>query len=160
MNFSSREFRNAMGTFATGVTVITTVDEEGEPVGLTANSFSSVSLDPPLVLFCLDKGSLSLPIFQAAEHFSITVLADTQEELSTNFASQSPDKWDGVDYKICTNGCPYFEHALAVLECDTDAIHDAGDHVIIVGRVTAFSVDADRSPLLYYRGRYARIGAG
>ncbi len=97
MNFDAREFRNTLGRFATGVTIITTIDEQGELFGVTANSFSSVSLDPPLVLFCLDLKAMSFGAFKAASHFNINILTEQQEELSTHFAKSGTDKWTGIN---------------------------------------------------------------
>jgi len=152
-----QEFREALGTFATGVTVITTMSDSGAPVGFTANSFCSVSLEPPLLLFCLDRGSYSFNHFQQTGHFAVNVLTELQEDVSANFARPSEDKWRHADYDICSVGCPVFADALAVFECRTHAVHDGGDHIIVVGEVVRYSHEADGGPLLYYRGRYARI---
>lgn len=153
-----KDYRKALGTFATGVTVITTMSG-GAPVGFTANSLSSVSLEPPLLLFCLDRGSYSFNHFEAAKHFAVNVLTDLQEDVSTHFARPSEDKWRHVGYEICSVGCPVFADALAVFECRTHAVHDGGDHIIVVGEVVRFLHEAEGDPLLYYRGRYARIAA-
>jgi len=152
-----REFRNALGTFATGVTIVTTTASDGEPIGLTANSFSSVSLDPPLLLFCLDRESFSFGHFEQTKHFAVNVLGDSQEDVSSHFARPSEDKWRHVSYDMCSVGCPSFAEALAIFECKTHAVHDGGDHIIIVGEVVGFNHRTDGDPLLYYRGRYARI---
>ena len=153
------DFRSALGTFATGVTVITTMSETGAPVGFTANSFCSVSLAPPLLLFCLDRGSYSFNHFSNTEHFAVIVLTDRQEEISTHFARPSEDKWRHVGYDLCSVGCPVFAEALAVFECETHAVHDGGDHIIVVGEVVRFDYRAEGDPLLYYRGRYTRIAS-
>jgi len=153
-----KKFRIALGTFATGVTIVTTTARSGEPIGLTANSFSSVSLDPPLLLFCLDRESYSFGHFEKSKHFAVNVLHDGQEEISDHFARPSEDKWRHVDYNMSSVGCPSFGDALAVFECATHAIHDGGDHIIIVGEVVDFTHNPLGNPLLYYRGRYARIG--
>lgn len=150
------DYRSALGTFATGVTVITTVSG-GEPVGFTANSLSSVSLDPPLLLFCLDRGSYSFNHFEKAAHFAVNVLSEGQEDVSAHFARPSEDKWRHVGYDLCSVGCPVFADTLAVFECRTHAVHDGGDHIIVVGEVVRFSHETAGDPLLYYRGRYARI---
>lgn len=152
-----REFRNALGRFATGVTIITTTAGNDEPIGLTANSFSSVSLDPPLLLFCLDRESFSFGHFEQSEHFAVNILSADQEDISSHFARPSEDKWRHVDYDLCGVGCPSFSDALAIFECKTHAVYDGGDHVIIVGKVVDFTHRADGEPLLYHRGRYARI---
>lgn len=157
MAIDPKEFRNAMGTFATGVTIVTTMSEDGQPIGLTANSFSSVSLDPPLLLFCLDKRSFSFAHFQNCKHFAVNVLSADQQDISSHFARPSVDKWNEVTYDVWGVGCPVFADALAVFECRTETIHEAGDHVIVVGHVEHFTYKAGGEPLLYYRGKYGRI---
>lgn len=153
----ARDFRNALGAFATGVTVVTTMSEDGEPIGLTANSFSSVSLDPPMVLFCLGRLSYSFAHFEKSKHFVVNILSDAQQKESNHFAKPSVDKWNDVTYDLTEMGCPSFRGALAIFECETNDIHDAGDHIIIVGKVIDFRYQSDGDPLLYYRGRYARL---
>ncbi len=153
-----REFRNALGTFATGVTIITTMSRENKPIGLTANSFTSVSLDPPLVLFCLDRRSYSFAHFQQSTHFAVNVLASGQQEISRHFAQPSEDKWAAMVLDLCAVGCPAFKDALAIFECATHRIHDGGDHIIIVGNVLSFNYRHEGAPLLFYRGRYGHIG--
>ncbi len=157
MSGDPREFRNALGNFATGVTIVTTMSEDGEPVGLTANSFSSVSLDPPLVLFCLDRRSYSFAHFQASTHFVVNILSSEQADISNHFAKPSVDKWHDVSFDICGVGCPAFTDALAVFECETQDIHEAGDHIIIIGKVESFRGRSDGEPLLYFRGRYGKM---
>ncbi|MEC9207814.1 MAG: flavin reductase family protein [Pseudomonadota bacterium] len=158
MAFDQREFRNAVGCFATGVTVVTTLDKEGDRVGITANSFSSVSLDPPLVLFCVDAKINSFEAFENCENFNINVLSENQIELSNAFARSSEDKWDGIEHVFGDNGCPIFENSIAVLECDKYAIHSAGDHLIMVGQVTKIAYETvERHPLLYFNGAYASL---
>ena len=153
-----QDYRKALGTFATGVTVITTMSG-GAPFGFTANSFCSVSLDPPLLLFCLDRGSYSYDHFAKAKHFAVNVLTEAQEDVSAHFARPSEDKWRHVGYELCSVGCPVFDDMLALFECRTHAVHDGGDHIIVVGEVVRFCHEAEGDPLLYYRGRYARIAA-
>jgi flavin reductase (DIM6/NTAB) family NADH-FMN oxidoreductase RutF len=157
MKFDRRAFRNALGCFATGVTVVTTVTDAGEPVGLTANSFSSVSLDPPLVLFCLDRASHNLDAFRAAGRFAVNVLGDDQRDLSVRFSTTIGDRWDGVVWERWETGAPVLNGCLAALDCETEAIHEGGDHVIIVGRVKRLAAVADGKPLLYFRGNYATV---
>jgi flavin reductase (DIM6/NTAB) family NADH-FMN oxidoreductase RutF len=159
MTFDGREFRNALGAFATGVTIVTTMSEEGRPVGLTANSFSSVSLDPPLILFCLDRKSYSFAHFQKSSHFAVNVLSADQQAISSHFAQPSEDKWNEVSYDFCGVGCPSFADALAIFECSTHDIHEAGDHIIIVGKVESFTRRTEGEPLLYYGGKYGRLAA-
>ncbi|SDG78616.1 flavin reductase family protein [Roseospirillum parvum] len=155
MTADSRAFRSALGLFATGVTVVTTGDGGGRTAGMTVNSFSSVSLDPPLILWCLGKGSPSQPVFEAAGHFAVNVLAAGQEALSTQFARPG-DKFAGVDWRPGRFGDPLIEGAIATFECRTTARHDAGDHLILVGQVAHFD-HRDGEPLLFFGGRYGRL---
>src|SRR3954471_13888482 len=120
MKFDRRAFRNALGCFATGVTVITTVTDAGEPVGLTANSFSSVSLDPPLVLFCLGRNSQSFEAFTAAGRFAVNVLAEEQRDLSVRFSTAIGDRGEGVAWKTWETGAPILSGCLASLDCETE----------------------------------------
>ena len=155
MTLDPRELRDAFGCFATGITVITTVDAAGTPYGVTANSFTSLSLDPPLCLFCLDHKAMSFDAFHSSSHFAVNVLGEDQEGVSANFARSQPDKWNGVEYNTWKTGSPILPGCLANLECDTHAIHEGGDHVIVVGRVREMVYREDDSrPLLFYRGRY------
>lgn len=158
MSFTSREFRDALGCFATGVTLVTTLDEAGEPIAITANSFSSVSLDPPLVLWCLDKGSDRVAAFSNSEHFAINILKETQVDLSNRFATKGSFGMDGIDYETWETGSPIISDALANFDCDVQARHDAGDHIIYVGKVRRISSDPDGGgPLLYCLGGYQGI---
>jgi flavin reductase (DIM6/NTAB) family NADH-FMN oxidoreductase RutF len=156
MKFDTRSFRSALGTFATGITVVTSVGPDGEPLGFTANSFNSVSLDPPLVLFSLDRRAYSLRHFEQAGVFAINVLREDQEQVSTAFARALSDKWDSVKFETWETGCPILIDALANFECETKSMHDGGDHVIFVGRVLALRTNEGR-PLLYYRGAYRQL---
>ncbi|CAN7759138.1 flavin reductase family protein [Pseudorhodoferax sp. LjRoot39] len=150
-----RALRNAFGQFATGITVVTTTDEDGAPVGLTANSFTSVSLDPPLVLFCLDRRSASLGRFMSVPSFGINVLGSAQQALSSRFASRHvEDRFAGIGWSLRSPGVPWLEGAVAHFACDTYGIHDAGDHLVFIGHVRHFETDAEREPLLYFQGRY------
>lgn len=159
MTIDQREYRNAVGCFATGVTVITTLDPDGDKIGITANSFTSLSLDPPLVLFCVDARINSFQAFESCRHFNVNVLRESQQELSNNFAKSSDDKWDGVEHGYGENGCPVFDNCLAVLECDKHEMFEGGDHLIMIGKVTSMNYDGeDARPLLYYKGGYKRIG--
>ncbi|MDH4073347.1 MAG: flavin reductase family protein [Gammaproteobacteria bacterium] len=152
----TREFRRCLGRFATGVTVVTCSNRDGEPRGITANSFSSVSLDPPLVLWNIAKVSNSLQAFLGAEHFAINVLSSEQQALSTHFARSDHTLFDTIDYRLSGDGMPILPGTIATFECRTHEIHDCGDHHIIVGEVLAWSA-ADGDPLLFYRGAYRRI---
>jgi len=157
-NFNAREFRNALGCFATGIAIMTTRDADGRFIGITVNSFASVSLEPPLVSFCLDRNANSLSGFLAAPHFGVNVLSEGQELLSAAFArSSSGDKFVGIAFEVGDTGCPFLADCLTHLECAREAVHDAGDHLIVVGRVLRLAQRAEGRPLLYFRGRYARL---
>lgn len=153
----ARVLRDAMGCFATGVTVVTTRDENDQPIGLTANSFTSVSLDPPLILFCLAKASASLERFRAAPHFAVNVLHIGQQPTSGVFARPSSDRFQGVEWETWDSGAPILSNSLASFECDADQVVDAGDHLVFIGRVTRARFEPHRDPLLYFRGKYRRL---
>lgn len=157
MPIDQREFRAALGQFATGITVVTARSQSGELLGITANSFNSVSLDPPLVLFSLDKRALSLAAFEAAGSFAINVLNDTQDDVSRNFARAMGDKWAGVDFEHWETGSPILPGCLANFDCRTHAIYEGGDHRIFVGEVLRFNASTEGGPLLYFRGGYAAL---
>lgn len=151
-----RDFRNALGLFATGVTIVTTKTSTGEPIGLTCNSFSSVSLSPPLVLWSLSLRSPNLANFLQAAHFAVNVLAHDQIPLSQRFARPLLRKFDGVTHGFGAHGMPLLDGAAAQFECRTEARHYSGDHVIFIGHVLQYSY-ADREPLGYCRGRYVAV---
>ena len=158
MSIDPREFRDTVGCFATGITIITTIAPDGAPIGLTANSFTSLSLDPPMVLFCLDRKVASFDSFETGAHFAVNVLSDGQMDTSNRFAKSGPDKWDGFEFDNWDTGCPILHDCLANMECSVASIHEGGDHVIVIGEVTRMMhVDGEASPLLYYRGRYANL---
>ena len=158
MPVDSLTFRRTLGSFASGVTVVTTKDPNTkEPVGLTVSAFSSVSMDPPLVLFCLDKRSSTLLAFNANGHFAVNILADDQLPLSNLFASKDQDKWGEVPHRPGLAEVPVLSGTVAHLECSLVKEIDGGDHSIIVGLVEASSYNADKQPLLYFRGAYATI---
>ncbi len=150
----ARELRNALGHFATGVTVVTTLGPEGERIGVTVNSFAALSLDPPLVLWSLAKKSWSLPAFQSAGHFCIHVLAHDQQAVSDRFAKAGEDKFAGVDIGEGVGGVPLLPGGMAVFQCSVEHRYDGGDHIILVGRVERLTTRST-APLLFYRGRYA-----
>ena len=154
---AKRALRNAFGTFATGVTVITTREADGTPRGFTANSFTSVSLDPPLVLVCLGKAAHSCDVFASSDHFAINILAADQKEISGLFASQSPDKFENARWSEDQNRTPLIEGCLARFSCARHRLVDAGDHLILIGRVQEFSTH-DGSPLGYHKGAYFEFG--
>ena len=157
MSFDPRSFRQALGCFATGITVVTSVGLDGEYLGFTANSFNSVSLDPPLVLFSLDRGAYSLKAFEAAGVFAINILREDQEAVSIAFARALSSKWEGVRTEIWQTGSPILVDALASFDCETISMHDGGDHVIFVGRVLRLRAGVDGRPLIYFRGAYRQI---
>ena len=152
-----RELRSHLGCFATGVTIITALGARGQLLGVTANSFNSVSLDPPLVLFSLDRRAYSLWDFLSTGHFAVNVLAQDQHELSTRFARSMADKWSGVEWATWDHGCPILTHCHANFECTIAYTYAGGDHVIFVGEVERMACDPEKQPLLYYRGGYHRL---
>jgi flavin reductase (DIM6/NTAB) family NADH-FMN oxidoreductase RutF len=153
-SFSTRDFRSALGMFATGVTIVTTVNAEGAPVGLTANSFNSVSLEPPLVLWSLSRAAASLHAFQAGSHYAIHVLAADQKELAERFASKATDRWQGLQATPGAGGAPLIAGAAATFECFNRSRYDEGDHVIFVGEVERCNWRPDATPLLFHGGRF------
>ena len=150
-------FRTVLGHFATGITVITAL-LDGEPVGLAANSFTSVSLDPPLVLFCAAKSSTTWPSIQKAGVFCVNILSDTQEDVSRLFAAKGADRFQALGYHSAATGAPVLHDALAYIDCRIEGEHDAGDHIIVVGRVLALELQHEGRPLLFFRGGYGRFG--
>lgn len=149
----ARAYRDALGCFATGVTVVTACGPDGRRVGLTASSFNSVSLDPPLVLWSLDKSATSLPVFKAASHYAVNVLAADQTGLSQHFARTLDDKFNGVPYRDGVAGAPLLQGCVAWFECRNAMTYEGGDHLIFVGEVERFDRD-DRPALLFHGGRY------
>jgi len=157
---SASEFRQAMGHFATGVTVVTSIDDDGEPVGTTASAVTSLSLDPPLVLVCFDRASLTLRAIRAHGAFVVNVLAAPQRDLSANFARPGlAAAWDGVRHQPGPTGSPRLDGVLAALECTVENRLPGGDHEIVVGRVHHVEISDDGAPpLLYWRGSYLSLG--
>ena len=149
--------RDALGCFATGVTVVTCLDAEGKPVGLTANSFTSVSLDPPLLLVCIAKQAASASAMIAASHFAVNVLQTGQQPASIRFATRHEDRFGPNDWSPGECGAPVLEKSLGVFECETQAVHDGGDHHMLIGQVANARFDGSLDPLLYFRGRYRRL---
>ena len=151
--FNTRGFRTALGSFATGVAVITARDREGSPTGITINSFASVSLDPPLVLWSLSLHSPSLPVFRNCSHYAINVLAQDQQALSKRFAATRTDKFAGVDFTLGAGDLPLLPGCCAWFECRNEAHHAGGDHLIFVGKVESFA-RSDQPPLVFQGGEY------
>lgn len=155
---SQRAFRNALGAFATGVTIATTLDADGQPVGVTASSFNSVSLDPPLVLWSVAKANMSCAAFCDSGHFAIHILAVDQADLSNRFAKSGGDKFAGLTWQSGAKGSPILADCAALFQCRTRHQYEGGDHIIMVGEVIDFQVQ-DRAPLLFHAGRYAALSA-
>ena len=154
----TRDFRNALGRFATGITAITIRGENEMPEGLTVNSFSALSLEPPLVLWCLGKQSPSLPTFEACSHFAVNVLNKDQRHISNQFATPSEDKFSGINWTEGLGGAPILPGCLATFECRNAQRHDGGDHIIFIGGVEHFTY-TDGKPLLYTEGQYGVAAA-
>ncbi|PMS30160.1 FCD domain-containing protein [Trinickia symbiotica] len=151
-------FRQLLGCFPTGVAIVTTRDAQGRPAGLTCNSFSSVSLDPPLVLFSLRKASRLLEVFTSAEGFAINILSQRQDALSGRFASSRiENKFEGVDWRAGVLGMPMIDDCLASFECRTYACHDAGDHYVFIGEVKHMSGGSADQALVFYKGAYMML---
>ncbi|MGH7841068.1 MAG: flavin reductase family protein [Candidatus Binataceae bacterium] len=156
MPIDRNELRRVMGHFPTGVTVITTTSKEGLPFGLTANAFTSVSLEPPLLLISVDKKAESYPHFEDSKVFTVNFLCDDQESLSRKFAVSGGDKFKGVAYRSGANGVPILEGALAYMECRLYAVYDGGDHTLFLGEVTQAET-REGKPLVFHRGGYKTI---
>lgn len=148
-----RELRNCFGKFATGITVITSNTKNGKKIGLTVNSFSSLSIDPPMILWSLDNRSFNLEDLKEASHFAVNVLASDQMEISNNFASRAEDKFDGIEIFDGKNGMPILKDTVAYLECKNVNQYPGGDHTIFVGEVVNFEI-SNKKPLLYANGQY------
>jgi flavin reductase (DIM6/NTAB) family NADH-FMN oxidoreductase RutF len=148
-----RSLRNALGRFATGVTVVTTRTQDGKFEGVTANSFSAVSLEPPLVLWSLRCEAPSLPAFLASNCFAVNVLSKEQARISRHFATPQPNKFEGVEFKLGVDGCPIFERSPAIFECRTQTKVEGGDHIILIGRVVRVH-HCNAAPLVFASGQY------
>lgn len=154
--FDPRAFRRALGNFATGVTVMTAATAAGQKAGVTANSFNSVSLDPALILWSIDKRSTSYEVFAEATHFAVNILAADQIDLSNQFARPKDDKFAGVEFERGEGGAPLLADCAARFQCERHQILEGGDHWILIGKVVAFD-DFGRSPLLYHQGAYSMV---
>jgi flavin reductase (DIM6/NTAB) family NADH-FMN oxidoreductase RutF len=152
--FSTSDFRAALGMFATGVTIVTARHADGSPVGLTANSFNSVSLEPPLVLWSLARSAGSMPAFERGSHYSINILAADQYALAERFASKSLDRFAQLSFREGAGGAPILEGAAAVFECFNRSRYEEGDHVIFVGEVERCEWRPGAQPLIFHGGRY------
>jgi len=153
-----KAFRDTLSYFASGVCVVTAVADGGAPAGVTISAFASLSLDPPLVLFCLGNKTTNLQAFTKGDGFAVNILAEDQGEVSEIFASQNNDKFASIPSVGSESGCPLLPGCLASLECSLVATHDGGDHVIVVGKVEHVQKAEGSKPLLRYRGNYSRVG--
>ncbi|MGQ0826401.1 MAG: flavin reductase family protein [Actinomycetota bacterium] len=149
-------YRTVLGHFATGIALVTAT-EAGEPVGMACNSFTSVSLDPPLVLFCAAKSSTTWPRIRAAGRWAANFLGEQDEEICRLFAQKGADRFAQMRHHPGASGAPILDDALAFVDCETVAEHDAGDHLIVVGAVLELGYASERKPLLFYRGGYGRF---
>ena len=154
MDFDPKTFRNVLGFFTTGVAIITTQEASGKNVGVTVNSFSSVSLTPPLILFSMAITSNCTPTFEKSKHFTVNILGSKQRDLAMAFARPSTADWDGVGVSSGQNGCLLIDGAIAHLECELFNVVPGGDHLIFIGKVTRINSDESDAPLLYYRGAF------
>jgi flavin reductase (DIM6/NTAB) family NADH-FMN oxidoreductase RutF len=153
----ARTLRDAMGCFATGVTIVTARSGDGTPIGLTANSFTSVSLDPPLLLVCIANKAGSAPVLRDAAHFAVNVLQIGQQPTSNRFAGKGEDRFAATPWEEGESGLPVLTGSLGIYECRQHAVHDAGDHFILIGHVLRARFEPRRDPLLYFRGKYRRL---
>jgi flavin reductase (DIM6/NTAB) family NADH-FMN oxidoreductase RutF len=152
----ARTLRDAMGCFATGITIVTTI-EDGRPIGLTANSFTSVSLEPPLLLVCIARTASSGRVLREAEHFGVNVLQIGQQPASSRFAGKGEDRFRATAWAPGETGVPLLDGSLVSFECKRHAVHEGGDHFILVGEVVRAQFEPRRDPLLYFRGKYRRL---
>lgn len=157
MSLEGRDLRDALGRFATGVCIVTTTSDDQKAVGMTANSFSSVSLDPPLVLWSLQNNSDVYDTFATPRHFAVNILSSEQQAFSNQYAKKGQHDLDPAHYRMGKYGAPIIRHALATFECELHATHEGGDHLIIVGRVIDMYQRPTGEPLLFYCGRYSEL---
>jgi flavin reductase (DIM6/NTAB) family NADH-FMN oxidoreductase RutF len=156
MTFDSRMFRQALGCFPTGVAVVTACGEAAD-IGITVNSFASVSLDPPLVMWCIDRKSDRFKSFTGAGHYTISILGTKHQDVSARLAKQGEHSLENLDLTKTESGPPALADALAVFECESHAVHEGGDHAILVGRVLRFFRQDAGDPLVYFRGKYGAL---
>ncbi|MCP2320356.1 3-hydroxy-9,10-secoandrosta-1,3,5(10)-triene-9,17-dione monooxygenase reductase component [Nocardia amikacinitolerans] len=153
-----RQFRNVLGQFCTGITVITAFGDDAAPIGFACQSFAALSLDPPLVLFCPTKASRSWAAIEKTGRFCVNILAEEQQQLCARFGSREPDKFAGIAWHASELELPVLDDALATIQCTVDSVVDGGDHYIVIGRVQVLSESTDSGrPLLFYRGQYTAI---
>ena len=156
MALDAREIRNVLGHFATGVTVITTSDKTGKPFGLTVNSFTSLSLNPPLVVVCVDKTVDCYSCFDESKVFAVNILSEDQEELSRRFATKGIEKFAGIQWRMGEHGLPLLDGVIGTIECKVTRSYEGGDHTIFLGEILSATVKGDR-PLLFFKGKYHRL---
>ena len=157
-NVTQQNFRQALGQYATGITIITTRDSDNVPIGMTANSFASVSLDPALVLWSVDKSSPLYAEFSTASHYAVHVLDGGQQPLSNRFADDDVDKFEGLNIGSGINDLPLLDQHIALLQCEVVDRHEAGDHLILIGHVLDIQHEP-KDPLLFFSGEYRRLQA-
>ena len=160
MSFTPREFRDALGLFPTGVAIVTTVDAQDQPAGITVNSFTSVSLDPPLILVSIARTSRNFDLFNKVDHFAVNLLSEEQRHVSSAFASPTADRFNAVKHRPGHHRkAPLIDSHLVSFECETYARYDGGDHVLLLGKVLRINHDPTLppKPLLYFRGQYRAL---
>lgn len=158
-SFDSVTFRRVLGHYPTGVCVVSAAQADAAPVGMVVGSFTSVSLDPPLVAFFPAKASRSWPQIEAIGRFCVNVLAADQGALSRQIAAPGPDKFAGISHRVSPNGSPILDDVVAWIDCTLDAVHEAGDHYIVLGRVVALGVERPERPLLFFQGNYGAFSS-
>jgi flavin reductase (DIM6/NTAB) family NADH-FMN oxidoreductase RutF len=156
MSVDPDTFRSALGRFASGVTIVTSRDTTGRDHGLTVSAFCSLSLEPPLILVCIDQEASMHPVLSEASHFAVNILANGQEAIARRFAAPETDRFDGIGFARGTTGAPFLDDVLAYLECRKTTVVAGGDHTIVTGEVEHAEVRSS-GPLLYYRGGYAQL---
>lgn len=155
--FDDATFRRVLGHYPTGVCVVTAAGTQDRPTGMVVGSFTSVSLDPPLVAFFPAKRSHSWPLIEKAGKFCVNILASDQQPLCKRFAASGEDKFSGVSHRVSTNGSPILDGVVAWIDCGLEAVHEAGDHYIVLGRVVALEVETPGKPLLFFQGGYGEF---
>lgn len=150
-------FRRVLGHYPTGVCVVTAIQPDGTPAAMVVGSFTSVSLDPPLVAFFPDRGSSSWPKIQQAGKFCVNILGSHQQDVCRRFAAKGDNKFEGLDYRLSTNGSPVLDDVVAWIDCKLDVVHEAGDHFIVLGHVCEFDIARPEQPLLFFRGKYGNF---
>lgn len=156
-DIESLQLRKVLGQYPTGITVVTTTDSSGNPVGMTANSFASVSLAPPLILWSVDVEGSAHEVFTQADHFCVHFLSEDQEALSTLFSSSEVERFDKLEWTFGELGSPMLPECLSRIQCAKEAVYPGGDHSIILGRVICLEDSSDKKPLVYHQGKYSRL---